>query len=388
MVRLERTVAALVILACSTWTGVAHAGPIFSPGDFILGGASDGTSFVVGQAGSTDTANNWPAAEGPEHMVDGVGQKYLNFAGDESGMSAGALVTPGGGGSIAQSITFWTANDAVGRDPASFALYGTNAAITAASQGDSVLLSTFDLIASGNIALPDTRNAGGSAALLSANSLTVGLTNIDPYTSYLLLFPTIKDASAVNSMQIAEVQLDTDAIPASGPIQWSSAAGGNDHWYEFVRSEGVNWFQANAAATSSTYMGMPGQLATILSVDENGFVYSLIDFAFGTRKGSIWLGGVQAPGGIVPDGDWTWVTGEPWVYTNWSSGEPNDSSGAEQYLTFDDFTDRNGTWNDWAGTNGASGYVIEYAAVPEPATLALMAVALAGLGFSRRRELH
>ena len=388
MVRLERTVAALVILACSTWTGVAHAGPIFSPGDFILGGASDGTNFVVGQIGFTDTANNWPTAEGPEHMIDGVGQKYLNFAGDESGMSAGALVTPVGGGSIARSITFWTANDAVGRDPASFALYGTNVAITAANPGDSVLLSAFDLISSGNIALPDTRNSGGPTALQAANSLTVGLTNLDSYTSYLLLFPTIKDASTANSMQIAEVQFDTDAIPEPGPIQWTSAAGGNDHWYEFVRSEGVDWFQANDAAMGSTYMGMPGQLATISSDAENGFVYSLIDFAFGTRKGSIWLGGVQAPGGVEPDGDWMWVTGEPWLYTNWATVEPNDTIGAEQFLTFDDFTDMNGTWNDWAGNNGASGYVIEYTVVPEPATVVLVAVALAGLGFSRRRKLH
>jgi len=26
---------------------------------------------------------------------------------------------------------------------------------------------------------------------------------------------------------------------------------------------------------------------------------------------------------LEPDGGWQWITGEPWVYTNWDIGEPN-----------------------------------------------------------------
>jgi len=215
---LKRIVPIFVVLAVSGWTSPVNADAIFSTADFILGGASDGTSFVVGSAATGPTENDWPAAEGPQHMIDGVGQKYLNFAGDETGMAAGALVTPAGGSSIARSITFWTANDAEGRDPASFALYGTNDAITAANPADSVLLSIFDLIASNNIALPSTRNPGGSSALDPENSLTVGFANLSSYTSYLLLFPTLKDADNVNSMQIAEVQLDSAVVPEPGTL--------------------------------------------------------------------------------------------------------------------------------------------------------------------------
>ena len=197
------------ILTLLGLSATSHATTIFTPGDAILGGASDGTTFFVGAVGGDAGANQWPAAEGPEHMIDGVGQKYLNFAGDESGMAAGAIVTPIGGSSVAGGITFWTANDAVPRDPASYQLFGTNAPIV----GDT-LLSIFDLIAEGDIALPDTRNAGGSSPLLDENSLTVIFGNTNAYTSYLVLFPTLKDAEAANSMQIAEVQLHhSSAVP-------------------------------------------------------------------------------------------------------------------------------------------------------------------------------
>lgn len=220
MPSLKRIVPIFLVLAVSGWTRPVNADAIFSTGDFILGGASDGTSFVVGDAATGPTENDWPAAEGPQHMIDGVGQKYLNFAGDETGMAAGALVTPAGGSSIARSITFWTANDAEGRDPASFALYGTNDAITAANPADSVLVSIFDLIASSNLSLPASRNAGGSAALLPQNSQTVAFANLNAYTSYLLLFPTIKGTPSleINSMQIGEVQLHSSVVPEPGTL--------------------------------------------------------------------------------------------------------------------------------------------------------------------------
>ena len=48
-----------------------------------------------------------------------------------------------------------------------------------------------------------------------------------------------------------------------------------------------------------------------------------------------WLGGFQdltSPNYSEPSGGWTWVTGEPWSYTNWFPGEPNNTGGGEDYL--------------------------------------------------------
>jgi len=188
-------------MALATWS--AQAAAIFAPGDPVLGGALSGSDFVVGVAGTAAGVNNWPAGEPPTAAIDGAGQKYLNFA----EINTGILVTPtfnGGNGSIVTGLTLWAANDAVERDPASFELYGTNQVIGGTGP---FALSNFALVSSGALALPASRNAGGVSPLLPENSQTVTFPNTSSYTSYLVLFPTVKD-SAANSMQIAEIQLD------------------------------------------------------------------------------------------------------------------------------------------------------------------------------------
>ena len=172
---------------------------LFSPTDAILGGERVGGQFVVGTAGTTANINNWPAGESPDHAIDGVGQKYLNFGREDTGF----IVTPGSGSSVVTKLKFWTANDAEPRDPASFELWGTNAAISGAGP---FALAGFEMIAGGPLALPTSRNPGGTADLNSANSQIVSFSNTDAYTSYLVLFPTVKDGGAANSMQISEVQ--------------------------------------------------------------------------------------------------------------------------------------------------------------------------------------
>ncbi len=116
------------------------------------------------------------------------------------------------------------------------------------------------------------------------------------------------------------------------------------HAYEAV--EGImTWEEARIAASQRFFGGVRGHLATVTSAEETAFLFQ----AFGPRD-SYALGGVQPPGSPEPDGGWTWITGEPWVYTNWNAGEPNNAvihGQTEDRLAW--FTGSAPHWNDVAG---------------------------------------
>ncbi len=168
-------------------------------GAIALISSAQAVTINVGVEGCCDSdVNQWPGGETPSAVIDGAGQKYLNFG----KVNTGFVVTPSAG-SVATSMTLWAANDAIERDPSSYQLFGTNSAIS----GPSFQSTEFTLISSGALALPDTRNNGGVDPLLAANSTSVSFSNSNSYSTYMILFPTVKDEALENSMQIAEVQL-------------------------------------------------------------------------------------------------------------------------------------------------------------------------------------
>ncbi|MEA2014215.1 MAG: DUF1566 domain-containing protein, partial [Thermodesulfobacteriota bacterium] len=88
-----------------------------------------------------------------------------------------------------------------------------------------------------------------------------------------------------------------------------------EHEYELVRSS-CTWSQAKANCESKG-----GYLVTISSAEENTIAGNLSQQA----GNSAWIGFTDSSW----EGHWRWVTGEPAVYTNWRSGEPNNSWGGE-----------------------------------------------------------
>ncbi len=170
-----------------TATGTLVAAPavdITSPGDALerVDGENDGD------------ANDGPppASETVEHVIDDVTQKHLNFL----DLGSGFIVTPSVGPTNVTGLRLYSANDAIPRDPASYVLEGGNSAD-----------GPFTLISEGDLALPDARNAGGDIPItLDLAHQEISFANDQAYAAYRLTFPTLKDAEAANSLQIAEVE--------------------------------------------------------------------------------------------------------------------------------------------------------------------------------------
>jgi hypothetical protein len=182
----------------------------------------------------------------------------------------------------------------------------------------------------------------------------------------------------------------------------------NGHYYEIVAAKGITWDDANTDAISMKYSGLPGHLVTIGDSEENTFISGLLSFP----SLAYWAGGYQDPGNPLSLTDskagWKWVHNEGAIPTDnsgpgfahwgiYSGGrEPNDNGGAgsEQYLAlisyataqkypggwgdYKNVTPSSAIWNDEAGDGGhAAGYVVEFEAVPEPASTHWLMVGVA-----------
>ena len=102
----------------------------------------------------------------------------------------------------------------------------------------------------------------------------------------------------------------------------------NGHSFKFF-NDSLTWLDAKKHCEA-----IGGHLATSTSADKNDFLHTL-------REGNIiWLGGTDEN----DEGNWRWITGETWDYSNWYSGEPNNKNNSQHYLSF--YNSSKSLWGD------------------------------------------
>jgi Lectin C-type domain len=141
-----------------------------------------------------------------------------------------------------------------------------------------------------------------------------------------------------------------------------------------------------AAETESAF-GVAGYLATITSAEEQAFIEA--HFLSALQPWGAWLGGFQPVASPEPAGNWQWVTGESFSYSNWQSGEPSSGFGNENQLQLLS----SGSWNDVGTSEPVASplydlpYLVEFN-VPEPTTFltALSSMAIGWMSHLRRHR--
>jgi gliding motility-associated-like protein len=108
------------------------------------------------------------------------------------------------------------------------------------------------------------------------------------------------------------------------------------HTY-FRSTTPLTWTAANTQANT-----LGGHLVTITTAAENTYLQSFSNH---------WIGLTDQ----TTEGVYSWVTGETLTFTNWLTGEPNNSSN-EDYIAI---WNTSGGWNDWNGT-GTANYIVEF----------------------------
>jgi T5SS/PEP-CTERM-associated repeat protein/autotransporter-associated beta strand protein/predicted outer membrane repeat protein len=140
--------------------------------------------------------------------------------------------------------------------------------------------------------------------------------------------------------------------------------------YEEASSDAAN---RTAQFDQGTNAVIRGHLATITTPKEQTFIRSFIE---GQSHDDVTVDMLIGASDAAKEGDWRWITGEKWSYTNWHNTEPNNRTepglpNGENYLSYvirwnHEWVDIPYGGNGWSGDYKPSAYLLEYGYPSDP----------------------
>jgi hypothetical protein len=267
----------------------------------VLLGAANGDTITK----YTSDTDSGAIAENYKAAIDQVAQKWLSqgtggtnlFGGLVSGFGAlpfmgpaGYIVTPVSGASFVNSIRFFCANDAQGRDPRDYTLEGSNDGTSWTRISGGPL--------TGTLMLPVARGGTGAVGLnaLANPCLEVDFANANSYKSYRVTITNNIEPYQTALMQIAEIQLLGSFVPA--PPTWVRQPDANTTAFVgtsptfAAKASGLGslspkyqWFKSPSTAIA----GATTSLLTLVNVqlaDSGSSYYCVATNSFGTITSS------------------------------------------------------------------------------------------------------
>lgn len=144
-------------------------------------------------------------------------------------------------------------------------------------------------------------------------------------------------------LAVAVLGLSAQAGIIAGPVTNPA----NGHTYYLLSPS--QWTKAEAEANA-----LGGHLATIRNAAENRWIHS----SFGSFSGALWIGLRDSR----KTRQYTWVSGEPVSYVNWSGGQPDNrpsDGGRELYVhIWPEAHSDPGKWNDYSDLDTVLGFAL------------------------------
>ncbi|MCE5348065.1 MAG: gliding motility-associated C-terminal domain-containing protein [Bacteroidales bacterium] len=316
--------------------------------------SDDGGQSVIARGVCWSTSSN-PTVSG-SHSADGSGTG--SFTSSLTDLSEGttyyvrAYATNSVGTGYGNELSFTTISTTISGSnggttvaPNALVYIASNATVTGSAL-EGAYVSINGNYVSGQDILGIDGSASGTIGTISYSfSPSTGILSITGSADVATYQAIIRKVTYSNTEAIPNASSRNIKISLNTALPFS----GNGHYYEYVTNPGITWPEAKTIAANRKYFGLQGYLVTITSEEESAFCLSKL-------LGQGWLGASDE----ASEGTWKWIegpeNGSVLSYTNWNTGEPNNSGGNEDYAQF--LT--NGKWNDLSSSNILDGYVVEY----------------------------